>query len=272
MLSIAAYGGRGLATGPRSDRARAQAGAVAAVAIPLGKATARRRAENLDTHKNGALPGCAARRRAKQLPYGDVHRDFKTEADVLKGRLGPLHCYLLELSCAPRRAYRYIRPSEQSYYARRGRLGLPSKLRADTHENHEFGSRVGRTFIPWRSRADSAGRLGPMSLRLQINIAITALMLLFIGALVVVEIDDSSRSVAEEMEASSRVAGVLLDGITKLARGSDPAWLGAFLMRLGRDRANEIEFVASDGATLRRSPPPTYKSGRDAPGWFARLM
>jgi len=35
-----------------------------------------------------------------------------------------------------------------------------------------------------------------MSLRLQINIAITALMLLFIGALVVVEIDDSSRSVA----------------------------------------------------------------------------
>ncbi len=61
-----------------------------------------------------------------------------------------------------------------------------------------------------------------MSLRLQINIAITALMLLFIGALVVVEIDDSSRSVAEEMEASSRVAGVLLDGITKLDRGSDP--------------------------------------------------
>ena len=111
-----------------------------------------------------------------------------------------------------------------------------------------------------------------MSLRLQINIAITALMLLFIGALVVVEIDDSSRSVAEEMEASSRVAGVLLDGITKLDRGSDPTWLGAFLMRLGRVRANEIELVASDGATLYRSPPPTYKSGRDAPGWFARLM
>ena len=111
-----------------------------------------------------------------------------------------------------------------------------------------------------------------MSLRLQINIAITALMLLFIGALVVVEIDDSTRSVAEEMEASSRVAGLLLEGITKIDQGSDPTWLRAFLMRLGRVRANEIELVASDGTALYRSPPPTYKAGRNAPEWFVRLM
>jgi two-component system, NarL family, sensor histidine kinase UhpB len=111
-----------------------------------------------------------------------------------------------------------------------------------------------------------------MSLRLQINIANTVLMLLFIGALVAVEIDGSSRSVAEEMEASSRVAGFLLEGITKIDQGSDPAWLRAFLMRLGRIRANEIELVASDGTALYRSPPPTYKAGRNAPEWFAKLM
>jgi two-component system sensor histidine kinase UhpB len=110
-----------------------------------------------------------------------------------------------------------------------------------------------------------------MSLRLQINIAITVLMSLFIGALIVVEIDAASRSVAEEMEASSRVTGLLLDGITKIDEGADPAWIQAFLTRLGRVRANEIALLAPDGTVLYASPPPTYKAGRNAPGWFARL-
>ena len=111
-----------------------------------------------------------------------------------------------------------------------------------------------------------------MSLRLQINIAITALMLLFIGALVAVEIEASSRSVAEEMEASSRVAALLLGGITKIEQGTDPTWFRAFLVQLGRVRSNEIELVASEGTVLYRSPPPTYKAGRNAPEWFVRLM
>ena len=111
-----------------------------------------------------------------------------------------------------------------------------------------------------------------MGLRLQINIAISVLMLLFIGALVVVEMDDSSRSVAEEMEASSRVAGQILEGITKVDQGAEPAWIRAFLERLGRVRANEIELVAPDGTVLYRSPPATYKAGRNAPEWFAALM
>jgi two-component system sensor histidine kinase UhpB len=111
-----------------------------------------------------------------------------------------------------------------------------------------------------------------VSLRLQINLAITALMMLFIGILVAVEIDASRRSVAEEMEASSRVARLLLDGIAKTDQGSDPAWLATFLTRLGRVRANEIELLAADGATLYRSPPATYKAGRNAPEWFARLL
>jgi two-component system sensor histidine kinase UhpB len=116
------------------------------------------------------------------------------------------------------------------------------------------------------------GKTRPMSLRLQINIAITVLMSLFIGTLVIVEIEAASRSVAEEMEASSRVAGHLLQGITKIDQGGDPAWIRAFLTRLGRVRANEIELVAADGSVIYASPPPTYKAGRDAPAWFARLV
>jgi len=108
-----------------------------------------------------------------------------------------------------------------------------------------------------------------MSLRLQINIAITVLMLLFIGALVAIEIDSSRRSVAEEMEASSRIAGQLL---ADMAQRSDTASAHAFLVRLGRVRASEIELTTSDGSTLYHSPPATYKAGRDAPGWFAKLV
>jgi two-component system, NarL family, sensor histidine kinase UhpB len=111
-----------------------------------------------------------------------------------------------------------------------------------------------------------------MSLRVQINIAITVLMLLFIGTLVVVEADDSRRSVAEEMEASSRITHQLLDRITRIDQGTDPAWLRAFLVQLGRVRANEIELIAPSGALLYRSPPATYKAGRNAPEWFAKLM
>jgi two-component system sensor histidine kinase UhpB len=46
----------------------------------------------------------------------------------------------------------------------------------------------------------------------------------------------------------------------------------AFLQQLGRVRANEITLFATNGEVLYRSPPPTYKAGREAPRWFARLL
>ena len=77
----------GLARWTRTQRPGAHAGAVAAIAIPLREAAARRGAENLDADRCGALPVTQTRRRAKRLPRGNVHRDFKAEADVLEGRL-----------------------------------------------------------------------------------------------------------------------------------------------------------------------------------------
>jgi len=119
---------------------------------------------------------------------------------------------------------------------------------------------------------DDAKELFDVSLRVRINIAITVLMLMFIGTLVAVEVDDSRRSVAEEMEASSRIAGQLLREATRADQGFEPMWVRTFLARLGRVRANEIELIAPDGVVLYRSPPATYKAGRNAPEWFARLM
>src|SRR5215470_6506166 len=119
-LAVAAYRDGGLTTGQRPQRSGAQACAVAAVAIPLREAAARRRPENLDAHKNGAWPACVARRRAKQLSRGDIHRDFEAEADVLKARCGPFHCNLRSCLRRARLAYRGLR--EQAYYLGPGRL------------------------------------------------------------------------------------------------------------------------------------------------------
>ena len=111
-----------------------------------------------------------------------------------------------------------------------------------------------------------------MSLRLQINLAITVLMLLFLGALFWLEIDDARRSVREEIEASSRVAGHLLTAVIRADVAANPIWVRDFLARVGRIRANEVELIARNGALMYRSPPPTYKAGRAAPAWYAALV
>jgi two-component system sensor histidine kinase UhpB len=45
-----------------------------------------------------------------------------------------------------------------------------------------------------------------------------------------------------------------------------------FLDQLGRVRANEVSLVSAGGEVLYRSPSATYKAGREAPAWFARLL
>jgi two-component system sensor histidine kinase UhpB len=45
-----------------------------------------------------------------------------------------------------------------------------------------------------------------------------------------------------------------------------------FLQQLGRVRANEVTLTSATGEVLYRSPIATYKAGREAPRWFARLL
>lgn len=111
-----------------------------------------------------------------------------------------------------------------------------------------------------------------MSLRLQINLIITALVALFVALLVGERIDDTRRSVAEEVEASSRVASQVLRRVSEAyGRGGLPG-MRAFLEELGRVRANDITLYDDTGHVLYRSPPFTYKAGRAAPAWFARIV
>ena len=45
-----------------------------------------------------------------------------------------------------------------------------------------------------------------------------------------------------------------------------------FLQQIGRVRANEIYLQSVTGEVFYRSPPATYKAGREAPQWFFRLL
>lgn len=115
-----------------------------------------------------------------------------------------------------------------------------------------------------------------MSLRSQINLLITLVMLFFVVALAALEIDASRRSIREEMEATTKVTVQLLASVIKNEETQDtqpsPRALVGFLEHLGRIRAHDVRLDSAAGAPLYESPPSPYKMGRTAPQWFSKLV
>jgi two-component system, NarL family, sensor histidine kinase UhpB len=111
-----------------------------------------------------------------------------------------------------------------------------------------------------------------VSLRLQINLIIAVLMSLFIGTVVYQQMQDTRSSVREEIEGSNQVAAQLFTRVSWVYDVSGLHGMLSFLDQLGRVRANDVFLYDPAGALVYSSPPPTYKSGRDAPRWFARLV
>ncbi len=109
-------------------------------------------------------------------------------------------------------------------------------------------------------------------LRLQINLIVGALTLLFAGVVLAVQLKGMRESVHEEVVAANRVAAQLLNRAAwgYAAQGSDA--MRAYLQGLGRVRANDIVLFDAKGAQLYHSPPSPYKAGRDAPDWFDALL
>jgi two-component system, NarL family, sensor histidine kinase UhpB len=104
-----------------------------------------------------------------------------------------------------------------------------------------------------------------MTLRLKINLIVGALTLLFMVAVLALQLRSMRESVNEEVVAANRVASQLLNRTAwRYAAQGTPAML-AFLQGVGRIRSNDITL-------LYRSPPSPYKAGRDAPDWFEALI
>ena len=111
-----------------------------------------------------------------------------------------------------------------------------------------------------------------MTLRLKINLIVGLLTVLFVGALLWLQVHAMRESVHEEVVAANRVAAQLLDRTAwRYAAQGRPAML-VFLQGIGRVRSNEISLLDADGQELFRSPASPYKAGRDAPGWFDSLV
>lgn len=117
-----------------------------------------------------------------------------------------------------------------------------------------------------------------MSLRVRINLIISALIVLFTLGTAHIIVRDTRSSVREEMEAGGKVTQQLLAGVLtgtgiKAPPGMHPNDVVLrFLQDLGRVRAHEIRLYDNAGNILYTSPPSAYKQGRAAPAWFTRLV
>lgn len=111
-----------------------------------------------------------------------------------------------------------------------------------------------------------------MSLRLQINLIITALLAVFASLLIGLQIDSTRRSVREEVIGANVVATQLLSRVMWAYGSGGLEGMTEFLERVGRIRANEVELYDDQGRLLYRSPPTSYKAGREAPQWYARIV
>ena len=108
-----------------------------------------------------------------------------------------------------------------------------------------------------------------MSLRARINLIVALLTLLFVAAVLLLELRAARDSVREETVAANRVAAQLLNStVLRYAAQGTPLML-TFLHSLGRVRANDIVLLDDAGQRLYASPPSPYKAGRDAPQWVS---
>jgi two-component system sensor histidine kinase UhpB len=112
-----------------------------------------------------------------------------------------------------------------------------------------------------------------MRLRTRLNLVVAALSAAFVIVLITAEVQSTRTSVREEIEAANRVASQLLGRLAAVySQVGGPDLVLNFLQQLGRVRANEVSLQSATGEVLYRSPPATYKVGREAPAWFAHIL
>ena len=116
-----------------------------------------------------------------------------------------------------------------------------------------------------------------MSLRLRLNLLITALLLIFMLVVGFFIINDTRSSIKESVEAATRVTTQLLDTVI-ISSYQNPEWglthdvLRQFLQSLGHVRNNEISLYDSSNELLFKSPPSKFQSNVNPPQWFIKLV
>ena len=116
-----------------------------------------------------------------------------------------------------------------------------------------------------------------MSLRLRLNLLITALLLLFMLAVGYVNFNGTKSSIQEGTEAATRVTVQLLDTVIT-SSSQNPEWgythdvMHRFLEQLGHVRGNEIFLYDIRGTLMFKSPPSKYRAYENPPKWFVDAL
>jgi two-component system, NarL family, sensor histidine kinase UhpB len=116
-----------------------------------------------------------------------------------------------------------------------------------------------------------------MSLRLRLNLLITALLLLFMSAVGFIVFQGTKDSIQEGVEAATRVTIQLLDTVI-VSSVQNPEWgythdvMRRFLEHLGHVRGNEIRLYNLSGAEIFKSPPSKYRANVNPPDWFYNML
>src|SRR5579883_1955484 len=112
-----------------------------------------------------------------------------------------------------------------------------------------------------------------MKLRTRLHLLVTGVTLVWVIVLVAAEVQVTQSRAREEIEAANQVATQLLGRLVNIYwRAGGTQIVADFLMQLGHVRSNDIVLTYPGGPVLYHSPPATYKSGRNAPAWFAHLL
>ena len=116
-----------------------------------------------------------------------------------------------------------------------------------------------------------------MSLRLRLNLLITALSLAFMLAAGLVIINDTKTSIRERVEAASRVTVQLLDNVIVTSvmnpsLGNTTDVLNVFLRSLGYVRSSHIVLYDYRGERMYESPESSYRSDVHPPEWFVKMV
>ena len=116
-----------------------------------------------------------------------------------------------------------------------------------------------------------------MSLRLRLNLLITALLLLFMIAVASMLLRGNKASIQEGVEAAARVTVQLLDTVV-VSSIQNPEWgythdvMRRFLQHLGHVRGNKITLYSLNGGLMYQSPPSKYRANQNPPEWFYNML
>ncbi len=116
-----------------------------------------------------------------------------------------------------------------------------------------------------------------MSLRLRLNLLITALMLLFMIAVATTMLRGAKSSIQETVETATHITTQLLDTVI-LSSNQNLEWgythdvMKRFLGQLGRVRSNEIILFDSRRQPIYKSPASQYRADEEPPLWFYKML